>query len=165
MKGALLVLLLMALPGGAMAQTFPNLVSEDLNGATHSLPAELPSDPSVVFIAYKQNQQTAVNEWVAALGLTPGGRPDFVELPVVGAGAKLMRGVIDRGMRSGIQDTQMRARTIAIYQSPNVVNGPLGFAGRNEIRVLVVRRDGTVLFSTSGRVTAKGVADLQAALR
>ena len=79
------------------------------------------------------------------------------------AKAKAMRPIIDNGMRSGITDTAMRARTITIYQNASVVNNPLGFSGRGTIRVLVVRRDGTVLLSTSGAVTSDGVKAVQAA--
>ena len=74
-----------------------------------------------------------------------------------------MRGFIDNGMRSGIQDPNMRARTITLYESPSLVNDPLGFSGRGEIRVLVVRQSGEVIWSTSGAATNEGLAALAAA--
>lgn len=142
---------------------FPTVTSQDLNGDTHTLPSGLPGDPTIVFIAYKQNQQPAVNTWIRSLGLDPARGAEFVEIPVVGKGATLMRGFIDNGMRSGIQDPNMRARTITLYESPSLVNDPLGFSGRDEIRVLVVRRSGEVIWSTSGTATNEGLAALAAA--
>lgn len=143
------------------AATFPTVTADDLNGDSKTLPADLPGDPTIVFIAYKQRQQPDVNTWVNALGLDPSRGAEFVEVPVVGSGAKLFRGMVDNGMRSGITDTAMRARTITLYENVNLVNTPLGFSGRNQIRVLVVRKNGEVLWSTSGPATSNGVEELK----
>jgi hypothetical protein len=86
-----------------------------------------------------------------------------VEIPVVGVGTRLIRPIVDNGMRSGIVDPALRARTITLYESPELVNTPLGFSGRGAIRVLVVRRNGQVLWSTSGGATAEGIAAVLAA--
>lgn len=145
--------------------TFPTVTSKDLNGAEHTLPRDLPGDPTIVFVAYKQGQQDDVNSWVYSLGLDPARGAAFVELPVVGRGASLMRGIIDNGMRKGIPDVNMRARTITLYESPSLINTPLGFSGTDTIRVLVVRRNGDVLWSTSGPATPEGVTALKAAFK
>lgn len=150
----------------ATAQTtFPALTADDLNGRSVTLPSGLPGDPTIVFFAYKQDQQFEVNSWVDALGLTADGDIEFVELPVVGAATVLIRPVVDNGMRSGIVDPAMRARTITVYQNVKTVNAPLGFSGRDEIRVLLVRQSGEVLWSMSGPATAEGAASLMAALK
>lgn len=144
---------------------FPTLTAEDLNGRSLTIPAQFPGAKTIVFIAYKQRQQAVINAWIDALGLDPSRGAEFVELPVVGGAARAMRPIIDNGMRSGITDTAMRARTITIYQNASVVNDPLGFAGRDTIRVLVVDRDGRVIWSTSGNVTSAGVKAVQSAYK
>lgn len=141
---------------------FPTVTADDLNGDSKTLPADLPGETTIVFIAYKQNQQADVNTWVYGLGLDPSIGPEFVEVPVVGRGARMMRSFVDNGMRSGITDTAMRARTITLYESVSLVNDPLGFTGRNQIRVALVRRNGEVLWSTSGPATEAGMAELKA---
>ena len=108
----------MALSATAQADsTFPTLMADDLNGRSLSLPADFPGKPTIVFIAYKRNQQPSINAWVERLGLRETGGPAWVELPVVGLGAVLFRRFVDNGMRSGIISTEMRARTITIYSS------------------------------------------------
>lgn len=162
LRAAMVAFLLFS--GAAQAgAVFPTLKSEDLNGDPHALPGGLPGDPTIVFIAYKQGQQPDVNTWLRDLALDPSRGPEFVELPVVGTAARMMKSVIDNGMRSGIIDTAMRARTITIYESAASVNAPLGFQGRSEIRVLIVKQDGSVLWSTSGPATPTGVSALRAA--
>ncbi len=145
--------------------TFPTVTSKNLNGTEVTLPRDLPGEPTIVFVAYKQDQQDDVNTWVNALGLDPARGAAFVEIPVVGRGASLMRGIIDNGMRKGIPDVNMRGRTITLYESPSVINGPLGFTGTDSIRVMVVRRNGQVLWSTSGAATSDGVNALKSAFK
>jgi hypothetical protein len=142
---------------------FPNVTADDLNGRSVTLPQGFPGETTIVFIAYKQNQQPLVDGWVRALGLDPSNGAEFVEIPVVGVGTRLIRPIVDNGMRSGIVDPALRARTITLYESPELVNTPLGFSGRGTIRVLVVRRNGQVLWSTSGGATAEGIAAVLAA--
>ncbi|GAA6209322.1 hypothetical protein NBRC116601_26150 [Cognatishimia sp. WU-CL00825] len=154
MRFFLTLILALAPLGPALAKSvFPTVTSEDLNGAPKTLPAELPGDPTIVFVAYKRQQQEAVNTWISALDLDPSQGTEFVEIPVVGGATKLIRNVVDNGMRSGIVDTDMRARTITLYENASFVNDPLGFVGRNQIRVLIVRQNGEVLWSTSGPAT------------
>ena len=153
-----------ALAVGALAQDrFPSFTFDDLNGQSKTIPRDFPGDPTIVFIAYKQRQQGAVNTWIAELGLDASMGPEFIELPVVGTGAKVMRSFIDNGMRSGIVDPAMRARTVTIYDSPSKVNDPLGFSGRDDIRVLLVRPNGEVIWKTSGPATAQAAEALRAA--
>lgn len=142
---------------------FPTYTSLDLNGDSHTLPADLPGDPTIVFIAYKQRQQDAVNTWINALELDPSIGPEFVELPVVGSATTMIRSYVDNGMRSGIVDTNLRRRTITLYENASEVNAPLGFQGRGQIRVLLVRPSGEVLWQTSGPATTEGVEALKQA--
>lgn len=146
----------------AFAQSFPSFVSEDLNGDTYSLPADFPGDPTIVFIAYKRGQQPDVDSWITALNLDPDIGPEFVELPVVGAATRLIKSVVDNGMRSGIVATSLRARTITLFENASKVNTPLGFDGRDDIRVLLVRPSGEVIWKISGPATSQGVEDLKA---
>lgn len=146
----------------AFAETFPTFSSQDLNGKTHILPDDFPGDPTIVFIAYKRGQQADVDTWITGLGLDPDIGPEFVELPVVGSLTKAIKSYVDQGMQSGITATSMRARTITLYENARNVNAPLGFEGRSDIRVLLVRPDGTVLWQTSGPATDAAMLDLKA---
>ena len=143
-------------------QVFPTVTSEDLNGDEKTLPADLPGNPTIVFIAYKQRQQKDVNTWIYGLGLDPYQGAEFVEVPVVGTATRMIKSYVDNGMRSGITDTALRGRTITLYEGADFVNAPLGFQGRNDIRVLLVKQNGEVLWSTSGPATKDGMDELKA---
>lgn len=130
---------------------FPSITHADLNERMVTLPAELPGNPSIVFIAYRQNQQPDVNTWLSGLALTASDPIyEFIELPVVGSGAKMIRSTIDNGMRSGIVDPNFRARTITVYSSRKAFNAALDIQDRSQIYTLVVTRDGSVLAKVAG---------------
>ena len=142
---------------------FPPLTADDLNGRSLNLPADLPGKPTIVFIAYKREQQPNVNAWVEQLDLRETGGQAWVELPVVGCGAVLFRSFVDNGMSLGITSPQMRARNIMIYSSRSAFNLALGISGRGEIYVALVDPDGTIHALVEGDVTEAKVEQLRAA--
>ena len=87
----------------------------------------------------------------------------WIELPVVGQGAALIRSVIDNGMRSGITSTAMRARTLTIYSNRRAFNTAMGISDMSQIYVALVEQNGTVRTMISGDVTEEKVDELRAA--
>ena len=142
---------------------FPSLTADDLNGRSLELPADFPGMPTIVFIAYKRNQQPSIDAWVERLGLLESEGPAWVELPVVGRGAAFFRSFVDKGMRSGITSLGMRAKTITIYSSRSAFNHALEITTRAEIYVALVDPDGTVHTLIQGDVTEAKVEMLRAA--
>ena len=63
-----LLFLFIWIPASA-APTFPQLEAEDLNGKAYTLPQALPSRNTLVLIAFKREQQKAVNTWIDGLEL------------------------------------------------------------------------------------------------
>lgn len=164
MVQTLATLLMIILSATAHADIiFPNLTADDLNGRSLNLPTDFPGTPTIVFIAYKRNQQPSIDAWVEHLDLRDKGGPAWIELPVVGRGAAFFRSFIDEGMRSDITSLDMRARTITIYSSRNAFNGALDIKGRSEIYVALVDPDGTMHSLIRGDVTEAKVNKLRAA--
>ena len=157
------LMLILLTPMAQAELVFPTLTADDLNGRSLSIPADLPGTPTIVFIAYKREQQPNINAWVEKLELHETGGPAWVELPVAGLGAVLFRSFVDNGMRSGITSPEMRARTITIYSSRSAFNRALGIPGRGEIYVALVDPAGTVHALIAGDVTEAKVAQLRSA--
>jgi hypothetical protein len=160
------ILLTLMLSTQAYAETIlPKIAADDLNGRILTLPADLPGDPTIVFVAYKQNQQPQINAWVSRLDLQPEGGPAWVELPVVGQGAALIRSVIDNGMRSGITSKAMRGRTITIYSNRRAFNKSMGITDMSKIYVALVDQSGAVRTLIPGEVSDAKIEQLRAAYR
>ena len=143
--------------------SFPTLTTNDLNGRSVTFPTQLPGSPTIVFIAYKQRQQASISAWIEKLGLQENSGPAWVEIPVIGRGASLMRSIIDNGMRSGIPSSAVRGKTFTVYSSRNAFNRALGISNTKQIYVALVDPDGTVYTLISGDVTDTKLQQLMAA--
>lgn len=163
---AVLGLCLLGAAGQTAADTqpmFPTLEADDLNGREVTLPGDFPGNPTLVFVAFKQGQQGAVNEWVAALDLADRPEVPWVELPTINKGFRVMKGFVDNGMRSGITATDARARTISIYGQSALMD-PLGMESKDQIFTLVVRQNGEVLEMVRGAPDDNKISALSAAM-
>ena len=152
---------------------FPDVHGRDLLGREYRMPTELPADVTVAILAFKQWQQAQVDAWigqVAAAGIpaTPldrtGLRQVVLELPILPGKYQIARRFIDGGMAGSIKDPVILARTITVYGSVDRVCASLGITSRDDVSVRVVRRDGSVLWGTTGPVTAALVEEMLAVL-
>ena len=161
---SLLTILLFSAFSAATAQVqFPEIVVEDLNGRSQSFPQDLPANPTIVFIAYKQNQQIELEAWIEALSLQEAGGQAWVEFPVIGRGGSLMRSFIDNGMRSGIESIDIRSKVFTVYSSRSAFNQQLGITGSQNIYVALVGQNGAVYTLIEGEVSPEKVRRLRRA--
>lgn len=163
------VLLLLSSPVSSMAQDaprFPEVSGENLLGESFDLPGDLPGAPRVAFVAFRQGQQPAVNTWLAvADGLEadhPGLR--YVELPTISWPYRIMKPIIDNGMRGGIPSEEARARTITVFTRVGAFVEEAGLPGTEEIATLLIDGDGRIRWWTTGRHTGAKEAELRRAI-
>jgi hypothetical protein len=152
---------------------FPDVTGRDLLGNEYRLPGEFPAEVSIAVIAFKQSQQGQVDAWISRLAeegipQTPHGRTGLaeviLELPVLSGRYQVVRRFIDGGMAASIRDPDILARTITVYGSVDGLCEPVGITSRESVSVRVVRRDGSVVWGTTGEVSESAVADLLIAL-
>ena len=156
-----------------MTWRFPDVAGRDLLGHEYRLPGEFPARVSIAVLAFKQWQQAQVDAWITRLASegipeTPHEATDLdcviLELPVLPGRYHVVRRFIDGGMASSIRDPIVLARTITLYGNVDGVCNPLGITSREDVSVRVVRRDGSVIWGTTGPVTQERVASLLASL-
>jgi hypothetical protein len=152
---------------------FPDVTGRDLLGHDYRLPREFPAHLNITVIAFKQWHQGLVDQWISRLAergipQTPYGSLDMerviLELPVISGRYQVARRFIDGGMAASIRDPKVLARTITIYGSVDRLRNPLGIASRDTVSVRVARRDGSVVWGTTGPVSDAAVSDLLATL-
>ena len=86
------------------------------------------------------------------------------ELPTLSRNYRIVRGFIDGGMTRGIPDKATRETTITLYIDKSPFKSALGIAGEDAIRVLLVSRDGRVLWHDDGSYAPAWGASLAAAI-
>jgi hypothetical protein len=153
-------------PSEGAAPVFPPVTGQNLNGKRFDLPGDFQGPASFVFVAYVRGQQSQVDSWKSVVADARKRYPQVgqYEVPTLSRGNSLFRGFIDGGMRNGIQDPAVRAVTITLYIDKRPFNASLGITSEDEIAVLLVKPDGTVLWRSGGAYADGKSAGLEAAL-
>jgi hypothetical protein len=144
---------------------FPKVNGSNLLRQNMTLPAALKADLNVVLVAFKQWQQGTVDTWLPFLedleSRVDGLR--YYELPVIRRMNFLASTFINEGMRAGIPNQKARERTITLYLNKEKFRQALAMPHENDIYILVLDRQGKVLWRSAGGFTAeKGEALEQA---
>ena len=84
---------------------------------------------------------------------------EWYELPTLSALPAFLQFFIDSGMRGGITGPDARARTITLYLDKAKFRAALGLGDEDAIYVLLVDREGNVLWAASGPLTGDAPPD------
>ena len=158
-----------ALSWGAFAASaqelrFPEFKVEDLTKAKRNFPGDLPTDPTLVLFAFTRDQQEDVEAWKTGLALEAQDQLGWLEIPVLGRGARMAKGFINGGMRKGMPDETAQARTMPYYGKTKTITEPLGLPGTDQIYMVLARPTGQVLLILGGAPTEEKQAQLEQAL-
>lgn len=134
---------------------FPAVSGDNLNGKRFDLPRDFEGDVNLVVVAFQRDQQRDVDGWMPFLKTLAKDRNDvrIYEVPTLGRGYRIMRPIIDGGMRGGIPDLKVRATTITLYIDKTSFRRALRLPDENRIYVLAVDREGHVQARASGLFT------------
>jgi hypothetical protein len=146
---------------------FPSVTGSNLHRQKLTLPGDLQGDHNLVLIAFQQWQQAQVDTWIPfaqQLEETHDG-VRYYELPTIRRLNALARTFVNEGMRAGIPDLVARERTITLYLDKTAFRRDLQLPGEDNIHVLLLDGQGTVLWQAEGDFTAEKGDSLTAALR
>ena len=121
---------------------FPAIEATSLDGRRWRLPADL-DDPTVLILAFERWQQWEVDDWIRELEALECPHPIF-EVPTIGRRYRWMRSFIDGGMRAGIHDPVVRARTLTAYTDVGRVLRGLGLTATDHVVAVLVGANGSV---------------------
>jgi hypothetical protein len=145
---------------------FPGLTGSNLQGKEFTLPGDLEGERNLVFVAFQQWHQSQVDTWISfakALERSQQGMR-YYELPTIQRHVGLARSFIDGGMRAGIPDPVARERTITLYIDKSPFRRALELSDEDRIYVLLLDRQGRVLWRAEGDFTPEKGASLAGAI-
>jgi hypothetical protein len=145
---------------------FPEVRAENLLGESIAIPDELSGQIRVIFVAFRQRQQPEVNTWLAVGDALVADHPGlrYYEFPTISWPYRVMKPMIDNGMRGGIPSREARARTITLFTNVGRFVEATGLPGTDEIAVLVVDAAGRIRWRATGPRTDAGEAALRQAI-
>ena len=134
---------------------FPEVTGSNLLRRKVTLPDDLQGELKILFIAFLQWHQAEVDSWVPnARQLEqsfPGVR--FYEIPVIQKMNILSQTLLNEGMRAGIPNYTTREKTITVYLDKQAFKQALDLAHEESIWVLVLDRQGNILWRVEGAYT------------
>jgi hypothetical protein len=146
---------------------FPTVTGSNLLRDKLNLPADFEGDLNIVLMAFYRPQQAAVDTWIpfAKELEQEDNRIRYYELPVIEKLGAIQRMMINEGMRSGIPDEMARARTITLYLDKAAFRESLELPHEEDIYVMLVDRQGNVLWRAEGAFAPEKGESLTMALK
>lgn len=134
---------------------FPPVSGENLAYQAFRLPDDLEGELNIVFVPFQMWHQFLVNTWVPAAqqieALYPGVR--YYELPTIERLDPNSQRRVNEGMRAGIPDPGTRQRTITLYLDKRGFREALGLGSEWRMYVLLLDRQGNVVWRSEGQAT------------
>ncbi|HRX04362.1 MAG TPA: hypothetical protein P5148_14540 [Anaerolineae bacterium] len=145
---------------------FPPIEGSNLAKRTFRLPDDLEGELNVVLVAFQRWHQNQVDTWAPLLDdlerTLPGFR--YYELPVIRSMNRFSQWMLDEGMRAGIPSQPVRARTITIYTDKEEFRSALQMPEENNIYLMLVTRQGEILWRGRGAYTQETARSLSQAV-
>ncbi len=140
---------------------FPSLRGIDLHGQERVIPQDFTNDFNLIAVAFEREQQEDVNTWIEVADNIMQERDDvsFYEIPLIYEMGAFNRSIVNNGMRSGIEDEIARKRTVTVYTDRDQFLDLMDMQS-DRIYVLLLDRDGKILWRESGVVNKQFVSDL-----
>ncbi|NVM46622.1 MAG: hypothetical protein HWN79_17080 [Candidatus Lokiarchaeota archaeon] len=131
---------------------FPDISGENLEKKKYNIPYDLEGELNIVIVPFQRWHQSLVDEWSAFLNNIERSNRNFryYEVPTLNSGYKIMRFMIDGGMRAGIPDRSVRERTITLYTNKPLFEEQLNINSEDTIYLFLIRRNGEILWRSEG---------------
>jgi len=132
-----------------------------------NLPDDFEGELNIVLIAFQQWHQKLVDTWIpAAEQLEAEFRGvKYYELPTIHSMSFISKTFINEGMRAGIPNPKSRQRTITLYLDKEPFRQSLGITSEDTITILLVDKDGEVLWRSEGAYEPEKGKALQEAIK
>lgn len=146
---------------------FPAVSGSNLQRKRWNLPEDLQGEWNLVLVAFQRWQQTQVDTWLPFARQVEETYPAvrYYELPTIQRLNALARTFINEGMAAGIPDPLARERTITLYVDKVAFREALDLPDEDDIYVLLLDRQGRVLWRAEGAFTSEKGESLAEALR
>ena len=144
---------------------FPAIKAENLNEKKFNLPADFPSDRTLLLLGFKREEADTLETWIEGLNLKEMEIAWF-EMPVIPSLYSIGGFFIDGAMRRGTPDLKMRERIITLYTDQKAFASAMGIADQTlGAYVAVVDRKGNNLGFVQGEYSKVKAAKITSLLR
>ncbi len=155
MKGLLVLLLSVAFAADLGAVEGRTLAGDEVSFA-----AMIDAELTLLVVPFERDQTDDMLTWYEPAEQLPA---SLAVTPLLPRGIRALRRIIDRGMAKKMSRARQR-RTATFYVDKDPLKEHLGIEVEDELAILLLARDGRVLFRGTGPWTSSTEAALRAAL-
>ena len=141
---------------------FPTVTGTNLQGDEKTFPDCLEKDYTIVVVAFEQWQQRLVNEWYEPIEKLKNNNKNvaYFEIPTISKLNTFTRWFIYRGMRSGIENEEMRARIVTLHINKEPFKKALDIDTEETVFTYVLDKEGKILSRVKGEYEKEKWAEL-----
>jgi len=146
--------------------SFPVIASYNLEKTKVTLPADFQGQVNLIFLTFESEQQKAADTWAPVVKNAEASRPGLHHylLPVYGKENFLYRWWINSSLRSSLPEDEQRQTTIPLYLNRPTFMKSLKIDSDKDVTVLLVDKQGRILWREVGELNDAKRSSLQAAL-
>lgn len=146
---------------------FPEVEGQNLEFKKYKLPIDLEGELNIILIPFQRWHQNLIDSWTEYLNNVSVNflKVKFYEVPSLSKGYKLMRLMIDGGMRAGIPSKDVRQRTITLYIDKSKFKKVLNIPNEDTIYLFLVNKFGEILWRSSGQYSEPKAKELNISLK
>jgi hypothetical protein len=151
----------------AVGEKFPEIAATTLAGTEKVLPGDLAGTVALIVIAFERQAQAMIDSWTDPLAPDfPEGSGFFVfEVPMIDSPVwRMMGGMIDSGMRSGIPPRR-HGFVMTYYGGTETYRRTLAMDDRSLAYLFLLDREGRIRWEARGFATPGGVRELMGKIR
>jgi uncharacterized surface protein with fasciclin (FAS1) repeats len=143
--------------------TLPSMSCETVDGQATTLPGDLLGDWNLLLIAYERWQQQEVDTWVELGKGLEAKYANFrwYEMPVLPEMTEARQTTVNMGMRMGIGDPDLRARTLTLFVDRDAFLERLGRDDMEHVHVALADRTGAIRWFSRGERSEEGARELE----
>jgi hypothetical protein len=134
---------------------FPVLTAKTLLGKDINFPNDTKDIPTIICVAFKDETQPMADGWTKDIMANYNDSTvHYFEVPMLKNGLKVMRKMIDGGMRKGI-DKNLHDNVATYYGDLSAYKKNLLMLDENTCYIFLVDKSGNIQFTTSGNASAE----------
>jgi hypothetical protein len=141
-------------------KAFPSLIAETLTGKIINFPKDTKGKATIICIAFSDKAQPIADEWTKAIiAKQPEKDFNYFEIPMLKKGLKIMRGMIDGGMRKGIPKN-LHNNVATYYGTLTDYKAKLIMPNDDNVYLFMLDSEGKIVVSFEGNMTVEKLAQI-----
>jgi hypothetical protein len=147
-----------------LGETMIEASGESLEGEMVSIPSDFQGEETLLLFGYVQDSQFDIDRWLIGLDMTETS-VNVYEIPTIkGMLPRMFKTFIDGGMRKGIPK-QLWKGVVTVYADGDKIQRYTGNKNPNNARVLLIDRDGKVLYFYDKGFSVDALKEVRALLK